>query len=274
MSASLPTIRFDGREITRIGLGTNRLNEDDASRAVLRAAIEIGYGMIDTADIYTGGMSETVIGDVLAKNPSSIVVATKGGMRPGPDGTTIDGTPEYLTSAIDASLRRLQVETIDLYYLHKPSETTPIEESVGALRDAQNAGKIKQIGLSNVTVEQIERARTVAQIAAIQNRYSLLERGSDDVIGFAEAHGMIFVPFFPLDRSQPGGSAAVINEIADRTGATAAQVAIAWLLRRSSVMLPIPGTRSVPHLKSNLAALRIELTPEEFAALDGLGAGN
>ena len=271
MTAPQSTIRFGGREITRIGLGTNRLNEDDASRAVLRAALEIGYGMIDTADIYTGGMSETVIGDVLAKNPSTIAVATKGGMQPGPDGTTINGTPEYLTSAIEASLRRLQTDAIDLYYLHKPSETTPIEESVGALRDAQNAGKIKQIGLSNVSVEQIERAQSVAPIAAIQNRYSLLERGSDDVIAHAEAHGMIFVPFFPLDRAQPGGSAAVISEIAGRTGATAAQVALAWLLRRSPAMLPIPGTRSVSHLKANLAALRIELTPEEIAKLDALG---
>jgi aryl-alcohol dehydrogenase-like predicted oxidoreductase len=271
MTTPRSTISFNGREIARIGLGTNRLNEDDASRAVLRAAIELGYGMIDTADIYTGGMSETVIGDVLAQNPSEIVVATKGAMRPGPDGTAIDGTPAYLTNAIEASLRRLRVEAIDLYYLHKPSETTPIEESVGALRDAQTAGKIKQIGLSNVTVEQIERAQTVAPIAAIQNRYSLLERDSDDAIAFAEANGMIFVPFFPLDRAQPGGSAAVISEIADRTGATAAQVALAWLLRRSPAMLPIPGTRSVAHLKANLAASRIELTPEEIGKLDALG---
>lgn len=271
MTTAQRTITLGGRTITRIGLGTNRLEEDDESRAVVRAAIERGYGLIDTADIYTGGASETVIGSVLAERPAEIMVATKGAMIRGSSGTRTDGTPAYLASAIDASLRRLKLDAIDLYYLHRPSDETPIEESVGALRDAQTAGKIKLIGLSNVTVAQIERARNIAEIVAIQNHFSLLQRGADDVIDYATANGIAFVPFFPIDRGQFGDADAVLGRIAKRYGATSVQIALRWLLDRSPVMLPIPGTRSVSHLDANFAALDLTLSPDERAELSALG---
>ncbi len=272
MTTPQTTITLGGRTIARIGLGTNRIEDNSASRAVLLAAAEQGYGLIDTADIYTGQVSETVIGETLSAHPSGIMIVTKGAMRRTADGVRTDGTPVYLTGAIEASLRRLRVEAIDLYYLHRPSEETEIEESVGALRDAQTAGKIRLIGLSNVSVGQIERARRVAEIDAIQNHFSLLERGNDDVLNYAEANGIAFVPFFPLDRGKLGGSNNALDRIASNEQVTPTQIAISWLLHRSPVVLPIPGTLSVAHLEANLAARKIELSAADIDDLNALGA--
>jgi pyridoxine 4-dehydrogenase len=266
------TIQLGDRTFTRLGLGTNRIEDNDASRAVLRAAAERGYGLIDTADIYTGHASETVIGETLASHPSKIVIATKGAMRRTDAGTQIDASPAYLASAIDASLGRLKVDVIDLYYLHKPSDDTEIEESVGALRDAQTAGKIKLIGLSNVSVEQIERARKIARIDAVQNHFSLLERGHEDVLAYAEANGIVFVPYVPIAKGKLGGDGNALDRIAAREGKTPTQIAISWLLHRSPVILPIPGTLSVAHLEANLAALEIDLAAADIADLNALEA--
>jgi len=271
MSAPQKTITLGDRTIARLGLGTNRIEDNDASRAVLVAAADRGYGLIDTADIYTGHASETVIGLTLAAHPSNIAIATKGAMQRTESGVKIDGTAVYLTAALDDSLRRLKRDSVDLYYLHRPSPDTDIEESVGALRDAQTAGKIKLIGLSNVSVEQLERARKIATIDAIQNHYSLLERANDDVLAYAEVNGIMFVPFFPLDRGKLGGTDNVLDRIAAREGVTPTQIAISWLLHRSPVILPIPGTLSIRHLEANLAALDITLSTEDIAALTALG---
>jgi pyridoxine 4-dehydrogenase len=272
MTKPQATIQLGDRVITRLGLGTNKIEDNDASRAVLRAAVERGYGVIDTADIYTGQVSETVIGETVSADPSGITIATKGAMRRTDSEVQIDASPAYLASAIDASLVRLKRDVIDLYYLHKPSDDMEIEESVGALRDAQTAGKIKLIGLSNVSVEQLERARKIAKIDAVQNHFSLSERGHEDVLAYAEAHGIVFVPYVPIDKGKLGGGNSALDRIAAREGKTPTQIAISWLLYRSPVVLPIPGTLSVAHLEANLAALDIELSAADIADLNALGA--
>lgn len=240
-------------EVARIGLGTNRLRPSRTD--FVREAVAAGIHFIDTAHLYSGGESEATIG--VAGVVGDCLVATKGGYQPG------EGRPDVLREQIDESLRRLRTDTIGLYYLHKVHPDTPIEDSMRALADARDEGKIRHIGVSNVSVEQIERAREVVPVAAVQNHYSLAEREHEDVVDYCAENGIVFVPYFPL--RGVGGSG--VAEIARRRGATHSQIGLAWLLKRSPLMLPIPGTLSLAHAKENLAALEIELADEEFEAL-------
>jgi aryl-alcohol dehydrogenase-like predicted oxidoreductase len=241
----------------RIGLGTNRLTKTPAGVAFVQAAVAAGVSHIDTAHLYTGGESEETIGEALSPLPTGVVVATKGGFRPG------EGRPEVLAAQIDESLRRLRSDTIELYYLHRVDPETPLEESLAALDDHRRRGTIRHVGLSQVTVDQIERARGVVPVTAVQNQYNLSERKSDDVVDYCAREGITFVPYFPLR----GDGGRALAEISARRGATPSQITLAWLLRRSPAMLPIPGTLSLEHLRQNLAAAEIELTDAEFDAL-------
>jgi pyridoxine 4-dehydrogenase len=251
-------VRLGDTEVARIGLGTNRLRNTPENVAFLREAVAAGLRHVDTAHTYTGGESEETIGAALSPVPERCVVATKGGFRPG------EGRPEALRAQIEESLRRLRTDAIQLYYLHRVDPETPLEESLGAIAEYRDAGKIRHVGLSQVGIEEIERARRVVPIAAVQNQYNLSERRYEDVVDYCAGEGIVFVPFFPL-RGDGGGPE--LAEIAERHGATPAQITLAWLLRRSPAMLPIPGTLSLEHLKENLAALEIELDDDEFEAL-------
>jgi len=250
-------LRLGDTDMTRIGLGTNRLTNTHEHVAFVREAVGLGVNMIDTAHTYTGGQSEETIGAALSPVPEDCIVATKGGYAPG------DGRAEVLRSQIEESLRRLRAEVIDLYYLHRVHPDTPLEQSVRAIAEYRDAGKIRRVGLSQVGIDQIEQARKIVPIAAVQNHYNLSERGWDDVVDHCAREEIVFVPFFPLK----GGGGRALDDIAQRHGATPAQIRLAWLLRRSPATLPIPGTLSLKHLKENLAALAIELTDAEFDAL-------
>ncbi len=249
-------LRIGDTEVPRIGLGTNRLTYTRENIAFIREAIAAGIGLTDTAHLYTGGQSEETIGAALSPVPEGVVVATKGGFRPG------TGSPEALRAQIEESLRRLKTETIELYYLHRVDPETPLEESLGAIKEYVDAGKIRHVGVSEVSVEQVERARRVLPITVVQNHYNLAERKWDDVVDHCAREGIMFVPFFPLR-----GEGRRIDEIAEEREATPTQIKLAWLLRRSPAMLPIPGTLSLDHLTENLAALELELNDEEFEAL-------
>jgi pyridoxine 4-dehydrogenase len=244
-------------EVTnRVGLGTNRLTRTPEHVALVKAAVAAGVQMIDTAHSYAGGQSEETIGEALSPIPDGCVVATKGG-------GSGSGRPDVLRAEIEQSLSRLRTDAITLYYLHRVDPQVPLEESLGAIKEYRDRGKIRHVGLSQVDVEQIERARRVVPVAAVQNHYNLAERKYDQVVDHCEREGIVFVPFFPL-RRVGGGRLA---EIAKRHSATTQQIALAWLLRRSPAMLPIPGTLSREHLKENVAAAKIELTDSEFEEL-------
>ena len=255
---AIRTLRLGDIELRRIGLGTNRLRDTPGNIALVREAVAAGVTMIDTAHTYTGGESEETIGAALSPMPKDVVVATKGGW-----GGAGRGRPEVLRAEIEESVRRLRTESIGLYYLHRVDPGTPLEQSVAAIAEYRESGKIRDVGLSEVGIEEIERARQVIPIAAVQNRFNLSERTYDEVVDYCEREGIVFVPFFPLR----GDGGPALAEIAASHGATSAQIALAWLLRRSPAMLPIPGTLSREHLRENLGALEIELTDEEFAAL-------
>ena len=251
------TLRLGDTEVNRIGLGTNRLAHTPENVEFIQQAVAAGVNVIDTAHLYTSGESERTIGAALSPPPAGCVVETKGGFRRG------EGRPEVLAAQIEQSLRSLGTDTIELYYLHRVDPETPLETSLGAIKEHRDRGQIRHVGLSEVRVEEIERARQVVPITAVQNRYNLSERGHDDVVDHCDREGIVFVPFFPL--RVDGGSA--LDEIADSHGATPVQVSLAWLLRRSPVMLPIPGSLSIEHVRSNLEALDIDLSDEEFEAL-------
>jgi aryl-alcohol dehydrogenase-like predicted oxidoreductase len=244
-------------EVARIGLGTNRLRNTPERVEFIRQAVAAGIGLIDTAHTYTDGESETTIGAALSPIPEGVVVATKGGYAPG------TGNPVALGEQIEESLLRLGTESIGLYYLHRVDPETPLEESLRAIAEYRERGQIRHVGLSQVDVEQIERAREVVPITAVQNQYNLSERRYEDVVDHCAREGIVFVPYFPLG----GDGGAALDEIAERHGATPSQVALAWLLRRSPTMLPIPGTLSLEHVRENLAALELELADDEFEAL-------
>jgi pyridoxine 4-dehydrogenase len=250
-------VKLGESPLGRVGLGTNRLTNDPENVAFLREAVAAGVSLIDTAHVYTAGESEETIGAALPSVPDGCVVATKGGWGRG------NGRPEVLDAQIEESLRRLRTDTIGLYYLHTVDPETPIDESLGAIKEHKDRGAIRCIGVSNVTVDQVERAREVVEIAAVQNHYNLSERTHDDVVDYCTDSGIVFVPYFPLRAD--GGSVAA--EIAERHGASPAQVALAWLLARSPATLPIPGTLSSEHLRENLAAAEVELTDQELEAL-------
>ena len=251
------TISLGGTEVKRIGMGSNRLTDTPANVEFVRNAVEAGLTHIDTAYLYTSGSSEQTIGAALDLPLEGRVVATKGGYRAG------EGRPDVLRSQIDESMRRLQTEVIDLYYLHRVHPDTPLEDSMAVIAEARDAGKIRHAGISEVDVSQIERARAVVPITAVQNRYNLAERGHDEVVDYCAEQGIVFVPYFPLT----GQDSPAVAEIAGRHGATASQIALAWLLHRSPAVLPIPGTLSLDHLRENLAALDVELSDDEFQAL-------
>ena len=249
------TVELDGTEIGRIGLGTNRLARTPGHVTFIREAVAAGLQLIDTAYTYRGGESEATIGEALSPIPETCIVATKGGYY--------GARPDVLGEEIDESLRRLQTDRIGLYYLHRPDPHTPLEESLGRLKHYRDEGKIRLVGISQVSVEQIERARRVVPIAAVQNHYSLNERTHDDVIDHCEQEGIAFVPYFPLR----GVGGPNLTRIARAHGATEHQIALAWLLQRSPAMLPIPGTLSLEHLKDNLRVPEIALTDADVEAL-------
>jgi hypothetical protein len=255
-SAVSQTLTLAGTEVARIGLGTNRLSSTPENHAFLRQAVEAGIGLVDTAHVYSGGDSERAIGGALSPAPDGLVVATKGGYSG-------SGSPDALRAQIEQSLESLRTDTIDLYYLHRVDPETPLEKSLGAIAEYREVGKIKEIGVSAVDVEQIEAARKLVPIAAVQNHYNVAERTSEDVVDYCEENGIVFVPYYPLGGDVP----PTLGEIAARHEASPEQIALAWLLRRSPVMLPIPGTLSIEHLRENLGALEIELTDDEFGSL-------
>ena len=244
--------------IRRIGLGTNRLRSTPEDVAFIRGAVDAGVQMIDTAHLYTGGESEQAIGRALSPMPAGVVVATKGGY-----GGAGRGRPERLREEIEQSLKSLRTERITLYYLHRVDPETPIEESLGAIKDFVDRGQIEHVGISKVDIPLIERARKIVPIAAVQNEYNLAERGYDDVVDYCTREGIVFVPYYPLR----GDGSRAVKEVAKRHRAKTAQVMLAWLLARSPAMLPIPGTLSLAHLKENLGAAALELTRAEISAL-------
>jgi pyridoxine 4-dehydrogenase len=251
------TATLGERRFKRIGLGTNRLTDTPENRDFLKRAVEAGLDFIDTAHLYAGGESERCVGAALAPLGDDLVLATKGGYEPG------SGRPERLRAELEESFERLRTDTIPLFYLHRVDPEVPLEESLSVLREYHDAGRIEHLGVSKVDVDQIERARSVVPIAAVQNEYNLADRGYEDVIDFCEQEGILFVPYYPLH----GPSGDALAEIANRYGATAEQIMLAWLLRRSPSVVPIPGTLSLDHLKANLGALDIELSDEDYARL-------
>jgi len=263
-------------EVRRLGFGGMRLcgpnvtgwPADRANAiAVLRGARELGVDFFDTADAYGPEVNELQFAEGLHPY-DGITVATKGGLtRTGSGRWPPDGRPEYLKDACEASLRRLRVETIDLYQLHRPDPKTPFAESVGALRQLKEEGKIRHVGLSNVSVDQLEEARRIVEIASVQNEYNLGNRESEDVLEACEREGIAFLPWYPLDAGELARPGGPVEQIAITHDATPAQVALAWLLQRSPVMIPIPGTSSLEHLEENLAANDVGLTENELALL-------
>jgi pyridoxine 4-dehydrogenase len=269
-------------EVNRLGFGAMRItgpgiwgppDDPDEARRVLRRAVELGVELIDTADSYGPHVSEQLVAETLRPYPERLVVATKGGLeRTGPGQWPRNGRPEHLRNACEGSLRRLGVERIDLYQLHRPDPEVPYEESIGALKELRDEGKIAHVGVSNVSLLQLECAREIVEVATVQNRFGLTDRRSADVLAVCERDGIGFLPWAPLDAGAHPAADAV-GEIAARHGATPYQVAIAWLLHVSPVVLPIPGTGSVVHLEENVAAAGLALDGDELARLDALGDG-
>jgi len=261
--------------VNRLGFGAMRLTgegiwgppkDGKAALAVLRRAVELDVNFIDTADSYGPYVSEELIAEALFPYPKGLVIATKGGWnRPGPNQWTHDATPDHLRKAVEGSLNRLRLDRIDVYQLHVPDPVVPFEASVETLAELRNEGKIRLIGLSNVTQEHIERARKIVPIVSVQNRYSFADREWDYVVDYCERNGIAFIPWFPLGAGRVAGE--VLNEIARARKVTSKQVALAWLLRRSPIMLPIPGTSSVEHLEENVAAATFHLTDDEYERL-------
>jgi aryl-alcohol dehydrogenase-like predicted oxidoreductase len=265
-------------EVHRLGYGAMRITgqgvwgpppDRDKALDVLRRTVELGIDLIDTADSYGPHVSEQLIAEALHPYPDGLLVATKGGLeRTGPGEWPRNGRPDHLRAACEGSLRDLRVDRIDLYQLHAPDPQVPYAESVGTLKDLQDEGKIRHVGVSNVTLEQLEEARSIVDVVSVQNRFNLTDRSSQDVLDVCERDGLGFFPWFPLaagDLAKPGG---IVAEIARAHDATPSQVALAWLLQRSTVLLPIPGTGSIAHLEENVAAAGLELNEEEIERLE------
>jgi len=255
------TLMLGDTEVARIGLGTNRLTNARERIAFLREAVAAGVSHVDTAHAYTQGESEAAIGAALSPAPDGVVVATKGGYQSG------EGRPEVLRAQIEESLRRLQTDSIGLYYLHRVDPQTPLERSLATINEYRDRGQIRHVGLSEVGIDQIERAREIVPIAAVQNQYNLSERRWDEVVDYCATERIPFVPFFPLR----GDGGRRLAAIASRHGVAPAQITLAWLLRRSPTMLPIPGTLSLDHIRQNLAAMEIKLSDDEFNSLSQEG---
>jgi aryl-alcohol dehydrogenase-like predicted oxidoreductase len=233
--------------------------------------VELGVNFIDTADSYGPNVSEEIIAEALYPYPAGLVIATKGGFeRSGPNKWVENGKPEHLRSACEGSLRRLRLEQIDLYQLHRIDPKVPAEDQLGTLEDLQTQGKIKHIGLSEVSVKQIQHARMIVPVVSVQNRYSVTDRGSEDVLQYCEKEKLGFIPWFPLAAGRVSDASSPIGRVAAKLKATPSQVALAWLLSRSPVMLPIPGTSSVTHLEENVAAAELKINTATLQELDGL----
>lgn len=263
--------------VIRLGFGSMRLTGkgiwgEPANRAeaisVLQRAVELGINFIDTADSYGPHVAEELIAEALHPYPADLVIATKGGFdRPGPDRWVENGRPEHLISACEGSLRRLRLDGIELYQLHRIDPKVPAEDQLGTLKNLQAQGKIKHIGLSEVNIDQLKHAQTLVDIVSVQNRYSVTDRGSEDVLNYCEQHDIAFIPWFPLAAGRLAGPDSPIGRVAKQLNATPSQVALAWLLKRSPVMLPIPGTSKVQHLEENIAAAGLKVDDSEFNAL-------
>jgi pyridoxine 4-dehydrogenase len=249
-------VRLGDLELTRIGLGSNRLTDTPENRSFLEAAVEAGVNFIDTAHLYTGGESERAIGGALAPFGDNIVVGTKGGYNAG-------GGVDGLRAELEESFERLGTETIDLYYQHRVHPDLEVEDAMGLLKEYRDAGRISHIGVSEVSVEQIERAQGTVPVDVVQNEYSIVQRKWDEVVDFCAADGILFVPYFPLRGEDP----PAVAEVAESHDASPSQIRLAWLLARSPVTVPIPGTLSLEHLKENLGALEIELSDDEVDQL-------
>jgi len=266
--------------VNRLGFGAMRITGEgiwgwppDRENAlkVLRRATGLGVDLIDTADAYGPDTSELLIAEALHPYPKGLVIATKGGLtRPGPGEWVPNCRPEHLKQAVEGSLKRLRLERIDLYQLHTVDPKVPIEESLGALKQMQDAGKIRHIGLSNVDPEEIVRARKIVPIVSVQNRYNIEDRKSENVLVYCEKENLGFLPWFPIGGGSGLKPENPVNLAAKAHGVSVYQVALAWLLARSPVMLPIPGTSSLAHLEDNVAAAKLKLTPEEWKAIDAI----
>jgi pyridoxine 4-dehydrogenase len=262
--------------VDRLGFGAMRIcgegiwgwpEDRDEAKSLVRRVVELGINLIDTADAYGPEVSEYLLAEALHPYPEDLVIATKGGLvRGGPRVWETDGRPAHLRRAVENSLRRLGRETIDLYQLHAPDDEVPLEESVGALADAQRQGKIRHIGLSNVSVAELERAREVANVVTVQNRFNLGDRTHEAVLDYCTAHDIGFIPWYPLATGELVHHPQVA-EVATKYEASASQVALAWLLKRSKVMLPIPGTSRARHLEQNTHARELRLSDEDFQTL-------
>ncbi len=265
-------------EINRLGFGAMRIvgegiwgepKDAENSRNVLRRAVELGVNFIDTADAYGPDVSERLIGEALAPYKAGVVIATKGGLtRQGPGKWLPVGRPEYLTQQVEMSLRLLKLERIDLWQLHRIDPKTPVEESLGAIKELQQAGKIRHIGLSEVKVDEIEQARKVVEIVSVQNKYNVGDRAHEDVVEYCTKHNIAFIPWFPVaagELAKPGGK---LDKVAKAHDATVSQLSLAWLLHHSPVILPIPGTSSVEHLEENVKAQDVTLSDDEWAEIE------
>lgn len=269
LGGELPVHRlgFGAMRVTGEGVWGPPADHDEAIR-VLRRTVELGINFIDTAESYGPHVSEVLIHEALHPYPAGLVIATKGGLdRTGPGEWPVNGRPERLREELEGSLRRLGVERIDLWQLHRIDPDVPEDEQFGAIQEFRREGKVRHVGLSEVTVEQIERAREHFPVASVQNRYNLADREWESVLDHCEKEGIGFIPWYPLAVGKLAEGEGPLGEIARRHGAAPSQVALAWLLRRSPVMLPIPGTSRVKHLEENTAAVNIELSDEEFAQL-------
>ena len=270
-------------EVHRLGFGAMRVtgrgiwgppeDPEEATR-VLRRVVELGIDLIDTADSYGPEVSENLIAETLHPYPDGLVIATKGGLlRTGPGQWPRDGRPEHLKEACEGSLRRLRLERIDVYQLHSPDPQVPWEDSVGAMKALKDEGKVRHVGISNVSVDELEQARSIVEVVTVQNRYNLEDRRSEDVLELCEELGIGFIPWFPLATGDLARSGGPLDRIARAHDATPAGIALAWLLARSPVMLPIPGTSSVEHLEENMRAAEIELSEDEVAEIGSASQG-
>jgi aryl-alcohol dehydrogenase-like predicted oxidoreductase len=279
-AAAAGTIGIGDLTVNRMGFGAMRITgpgiwgdppDREEAKAVLRRAVELDVNFIDTADSYGPEVSESLIAEALQPYPPGLVIATKGGLeRPGPDRWTSNGRPEHLRDACEASLKRLGVEQIAVYQLHRPDPKVPLEDSIGALVELKAQGKIRHIGVSNVSKAQLERARRLTDIVSVQNRYNVDDRASDAVVELCEKDGLAFIPWAPVHDLDANPA---LRKLAQDRGVTPHQVGLAWLLKRSPAMVPIPGTASVAHLEENVAAAAIELTEQELSALSGSSGG-
>src|SRR6266487_6588874 len=282
-TAANPTFKIGGDlEVNRLGFGAMRLTGEGIwgwppdranSLKVLKRAVELGANLIDTADAYGPEVDELLIAEALHPYPKGLVIATKGGStRPGPGQWVPDGRPEYLKGCVDKSLKRLRLETIDLYQLHRIDPNVPMEESLGALKEMQDAGKIRHVGLSEVSPDEVKRARKILPIVSVQNQYNIGNRKWEDTLTYCEKESLGFMPWSPIGGSRGLKAGDALEAAAKTHGVTVVQLALAWLLHRSPIMLPIPGTSSVAHLEENVAAAKLKLTPEEWKAIDALAS--